>query len=94
MKTEIINQEGSTIKTLHPSSVVQAIIYSDEQREMVKKLIGHGFLPHHTSVGKANSSRKHWRIEKYIGRFGKGFKMISSSPFSHNFNHLTYFTIA
>ena len=94
MKTEIFNQEGSIIKTLHPSSVVQAIIYSDEQRKMVKKLIEHGFKPHHSSVGKGKCSRKHWRIEKYIGKFGKGFKMISSSPFSNNFNHLTYFTLA
>lgn len=44
------------------------------------------------SVGKGLSGRKHWRVEKYRGKFGNGFKMITTSPYSTNFNHLTYFT--
>ena len=95
MKTEDIkNQSGATIRTLHPNPVVQAFIYSDEQRAKIVQLIRHGFKPHHTSVGRGRSDRDHWRTEKYSGKFGRGFKMITTSPYSSNFNHLTYFTIA
>lgn len=54
----------------------------------------YGFLPHHTSVGVGKTGKDHWRVEKYRGKFGKGFKMLTTSPFSTNFNHVTYFTIA
>jgi hypothetical protein len=96
MKTteNINNQGGATIKTLNPNPVAQAFIYCGEQRAKIVQLIRHGFLPHHTSVGKGLSGKKHWRLEKYRGKFGRGFKMITTSPFSSNFNHLTYFTIA
>ena len=95
MKTENINnQSGATIRTLHPNPVARAIIYSNEQRAKIVQLISHGFLPHHTSVGRGLSSKKHWRTDKYIGKFGRGFKMITTSPYSSNFKHLTYFTIA
>jgi hypothetical protein len=87
----INNQDGATIRTLHPSSVAQAFIFCNEQRAKIVQLIRHGFLPHHTSVGVGLSGKKHWRVEKYRGKFGKGFKMITTSPFSSNFNHLTYF---
>lgn len=91
MDNNIFIQDGATINTLRPSSVAQAYIYSDEQRQMIKLLLRHNFFPHHTSVGEGRSTRKHWNIEKYRGKHGVGFKMISSSPFSNNFNHLTYF---
>jgi hypothetical protein len=92
MKQKIINnQEGTIIRTLHPSTVVNAKIYSEEQRMKIKKLIQHNFLPHHTSVGIGKATRKHWNVEKCRGKYGKGFKMITSSPYSSNFNHLTYF---
>ena len=94
MKEDINNQTGATIKTLHPSSVVQARIYSEEQREAINSLISHKFIPHHSAVGRGKTGSKHWKLEKYIGKFGKGFKMITTSPFSSNFNHITYFTIA
>ncbi len=94
MNENIKNQDGLTIVTLHPSSVAQAYIFSNEQRETIKRLIHHRFLPHHTSVGVGKTGRKHWKLEKYRGKYGKGFKMITTSPYSSNFNHLTYFTIA
>jgi len=95
MKTENINnQSGAAIRTLRPNPVARAIIYSSEQRAKIVQLISHGFLPHHTSVGRGRSSKKHWRTEKYRGKFGCSFKMINTSPYSTNFNHLTYFTIA
>lgn len=90
----ISNQSGATIRTLYSNPVAQAFIYSDEQRAKITQLIDHGFLPHHTSVGIGKSGRKHWRVVKYKGKFGNGFKMITTSPFSNNFNHITYFTIA
>ena len=92
MKTEnIFIQDGATIKTLHPSSVCSALVYDEEQRNTIKRLMRHGFIPHHSSVGRGQSSSKHWRLSKYRGRFGSGFKMITTSPYSSNFNHLTYF---
>lgn len=94
MKEEYKNQDGRTIRTVHPSSVVQAIIFDEEQRATIKRLMSHGFVPHHSSVGKGRSSKKHWQLEKYKGRYGKGFKMITTSPISSNFNHLTYFITA
>lgn len=94
MIININNQDGRTIKTLDPSYVAQAFIFNREQRETIKRLIKHGFFPHHTSIGRGKATRKRWSLEKYRGRFGKGFKMISLSPYSSNFNHLTYFTIA
>ena len=93
--TENINDQGGmAIRTLHPNPVAQAYIFSSEQRAKIVQLINHGFLPHHTSVGVGKTGRKHWRVEKYRGKFGKGFKMISTSPYSSNFNHLTYFVSA
>ena len=96
MKTteNISNQGGATIRTLNPNPVAQAFIYCNEQRAKIVQLIRHGFLPHHTSVGVGKSGKQHWRVEKYRGRYGRGFKMITTSPYSTNFNHLTYFTIA
>lgn len=93
-KEASLNQEGFTIQTLEPSTVVRARIYDEEQRGVIKQLIRHRFIPHHSSVGKGKSTRKHWNLEKYVGKFGVGFKMITASPFSSNFNHITYFTIA
>lgn len=91
MKENINEQNGATIRTKHPSSVAQARIYSEEQRMAILQLIQHKFLPSHTAVGKGKSTRKHWNIEKYRGKHGVGFKMITTSPYSSNFNHLTYF---
>ena len=90
----ISNQGGATIVTLHPSKVAQAFIYDNEQRAAIVDLIRHGFKPHHTSVGVGKTGRRLWNVERYKGRFGEGYKMITRSPYSTNFNHLTYFTIA
>ena len=91
MKENIFNQDGATIRTLHPSSVAQAFIYSEEQREKIKELLHQNLFPHHTAVGKGLSTRKHWSVEDYNGKYGTGVKMITTSPYSSNFNHLTYF---
>ena len=91
MKENIKNQEGAIIRTLHPSTVAYARIYSEEQRMTIKHLIRHNYFPHHTAVGVGKSTKKHWNIEKYQGKYGFGFKMITTSPYSSNFNHLTYF---
>ena len=80
MKENIRNQEGAIIRTLHSSNVAYARIYCEEQRMRIKQLIQHNFLPHHTSVGVSKSTRKHWNLEKYQGKYGVGFKMITSSP--------------
>ena len=90
----IKNQGGATIVTLHPSKTAQAIIYDNEQRATIVKLIEAGYKPLHTSVGVGKTGRKLRNVEKYQGRFGKGYKMITKSPYSTNFSHLTYFTIA
>ena len=90
MEDNIFIQDGTKIKTLHPSQNVSAIIFSDEQRKMINLLLHHNFYPHHTSVGRGKSSKKHWNLEKYRGKYGKGFKMITTSPYSANFKHLTY----
>lgn len=96
MIIDINNQDRATIKTLHPTkkAAAQAYIFSQEQRNTVKRLIKHGFLPHHTSIGRGRKMAKKFSLEKYRGRFGKGFKMETFSPFSPDFNHCTYFTIA
>lgn len=90
MNNNIFNQDGDFVKTLRPTRIM-AKIYSPEQRKMVNLLIHHNFFPKHTAVGVGNCGRKKWSIEKYKGRHGVGFKMITHSPFSSNFNHLTYF---
>ncbi len=92
-KTEqqVFKQDGATIHVLHPSSVCQAIIYSDEQRQKINELISEGYLPDHTSVGCGKATRANFSVESYKGKFGEGFKMVTTSPYSSNFNHLTYF---
>lgn len=90
MENNIFIQDENFIKVLRPSRI-WARIFSQEQRDMIKRLIRHNFFPHHTAVGEGRCSRKHWAIEKYRGRHGVGFKLITSSPFSSNFNHITYF---
>lgn len=87
----IFDQSGKYINVLHPTDVASAAIYSEAEREQIKLLIHHNFYPHHTSVGKGKSTRKHWNMEKYRGKYGVGFKMITTSSISSNFNHLTYF---
>lgn len=91
MENNIFIQDGNTIHTLKPSSVAQANIYSQEQSQMIDKLIHQNFFPHHTAVGKGRCTRKHWNVEEYEGKHGVGYKMITTSPYSHNFNHITYF---
>ena len=91
MENNIYIQDGRTIKTLNPSENVKAIIYSDEQRRTINALIRHNYIPKHTSVGTGKSGKNHWSIENYNGRYGVGFKMITTSPYSSNFNHITYF---
>ena len=90
----ISNQSGMTIRTLNPNSVAKAFIYSNQQRAKIVQLITHKFHPHHTSIGVGKAGKDNWRLEKYRGKFGVGFKMITRSPFSENFSHITYFTIA
>jgi len=92
-KTEqqVYNQTGAIIHTLHPSTVVHARIYSEAQRKEINRLISEGYLPHHSSVGVGNSTKAHWTVINYKGKFGEGYKMITTSTLSSNFNHLTYF---
>lgn len=94
MNTEKLNvcqQDKWYIKTQHYNKFVQAAIYDKEQRKTINDLISKGYLPHHTSVGVGKLDRAQWRIEDYKGKFGEGVKMITYSPKSTNFNHLTYF---
>ena len=79
-----------TIKTTD-SARVKALIYDDEQKETIQVLINRGYIPHHTAVGRGKTTEKHWSIEDYQGKYGKGFKMVTTSPYSRNFNHITYF---
>ena len=92
-KTEqqIYNQNGAIIHTLHPNTNVHARIYSEEQRKEINRLIREGYLPHHSSVGVGNVTNAHWTTRNYKGRFGEGILMLTTSPYSSNFNHLTYF---
>lgn len=93
MSIQTKNQNGSIIVTEYPKPDICAYIYTEEQRKAIKRLIRHGFNPDHTSVGEGKLTKEdnRWRTEKYRGKFGVGFKMITWSPLSHNFNHLTYF---
>ena len=91
METNINKQNGATIVTLHPSKVAQALIYDNEQRAAIVNLIEAGYKPDHTSVGVGKTGRKLWNVEKYKGRYGEGYKMVTKSPYSTNFRHLTYF---
>lgn len=91
MNSNIFNQNGDFINTLHPKIDIKAYIYSEEQREAIQKLIKLNYYPHHTSVGRGLSGSKHWSIENYNGKMGTSYKMITTSPFSSNFNHITYF---
>ena len=87
----IFNQDGRYINVLRPTNVAAAGIYSEAQRQQIRLLIHHNFFPHHTAVGKGRCTKRHWNLEKYRGKHGIGFKMITTSPYSSNFNHLTYF---
>ena len=44
-----------------------------------------------TVVGKGKCTRKHWNLEPYLGKKGEGYRMISSYPWSSNFNSITFF---
>lgn len=92
-KTEqqVYNQTGAIINTLYPSAVVHARIFTEDQRQQINQLIQSNYLPHHTSVGRGNATTKHWNLETYKGKFGEGYKLITTSPYSSNFNHITYF---
>ena len=87
----IFIQDGQYINVLHPEFTHQAPIYTEEQRETVKRLIRHNFLPHHSAVGRKKCSRKHWQQEKYRGKYGTGFTITTAYPYSSNFNTITYF---
>ena len=73
MKTEnIFIQDGATIRTLHPSSVCQARIYSEEQRRMIRLLLHHNFFPHHTSVGARKMHTEALERRKIQGQTWQG----------------------
>lgn len=92
MANNIYNQDGHFISVICPSPTnVRARIFSEDQRKAIKNLIHHNFMPKKTTVGEGRCTRKHWNVEKYRGRHGVGFRMITSSPYSSNFNHITYF---
>ena len=80
-----------TIRTTESNYPAKAPSFDDEQRETIQVLINRGYIPHHTAVGRGKATEKHWSIEDYQGKYGKGFKMITTSPYSRNFNHITYF---
>lgn len=84
-------QDKWYIKTIDGRTRFTARIYSPEQRAKVIELIGQGFTPTTTIVGKGLCTRKHWNVEAYSGRRGEGYRMISSYPLSSNFNSITYF---
>lgn len=84
-------QDKGYIKTLDRRTRFTARIYSPEQRAKVIELIGQGFTPTTTIVGKGLCTRKHWNVKAYSGRRGEGYRMISSYPLSSNFNSITYF---
>lgn len=95
----IINQNEWWIQTLDNSLKFPAKIYSEEQRDTIRRLIQHGYYPTHTSPGKAKCTKKRWNLEKYRGRHGIGFRMVSSyvRPYTlggyvrSNMNSITYF---
>lgn len=80
-----------TTTNLTAPNKVFARIYDDEQRQTINRLIALGYIPLKTSVGRGLSTQKHWNLEPYKGRYGEGYKLITSSPLSNNFNHITYF---
>lgn len=90
-KGNIFDQDGKYINVLHPTYVASAAIYSEEERQKIKQLIKEGYYPHHTAIGVGNSTSKHWNLENYNGRYGNGYKLITTSTLSTNFNHITYF---
>lgn len=71
-------------------SDIYARIYSEEQRTTLQNLINQGYVPTETVVGRARCTRKHWNIEPYAGKRGEGYRMISSYPWSSNFNSITF----
>lgn len=95
LPTWIINQNEWWIQTLDNSLKFPARIYSEEQRNTIRRLISHGYYPTHTSPGKAKCTKKHWNLEHYRGRHGNGFRMISSyipkGYVRSNMNSITYF---
>lgn len=88
-----MNQKGFFIETQSQRRKdICARIYSEEQRAVINKLITEGYVPTETIVGKGKCTRKHWCIEPYSNkRRGEGYRMISSYPWSSNFNSITFF---
>lgn len=87
----ITTQNEWWIQTLDNSLKFPARIYSEEQRDTIKKLISDGYIPMKTCPGKGKCTKKHWNLESYNGRNGQGYRMISSYKHSHNLNSITYF---
>ncbi len=52
MENKIFVQDGRYINVLWPSPVVRAGIFCEEERQQIKLLVRHGFMPHHSAVGK------------------------------------------
>ncbi|MBQ0142823.1 MAG: hypothetical protein KBT06_08515 [Prevotellaceae bacterium] len=86
------NQRWAIIETqIQRRSDIYARIYSEEQRDTLQNLINKGYVPTETIVGRAKCTRKHWNLEPYSGKRGEGYRMISSYPWSSNFNSITFF---
>ena len=85
-------QNKATIQTqTQRRADIFARIYSEEQRAVIVNLIDQGYIPTETIVGKGKCTRKHWNLEDYKGKRGEGYRMISSYPWSSNFNSITFF---
>ena len=80
------------IKTQHHNTSKLAQIFDQEQRDTINRLISQGYIPVRTVCGKGRCTKRHWNLEILDSpRIGKGFKMISATKASHNFNSITYF---
>lgn len=84
-------QKGFFIETVSQRRKdICARIYSEEQRDTLQGLINQGYIPTETIVGRAKCTHKHWKLEPYSGKRGEGYRMITSYPWSSNFNSITY----
>lgn len=71
-------------------SDIYARIYSEEQRTTLQELINQGYVPTETIIGRAKCTKRHWTLVPYSGKRGEGYRMISSYPWSTNFNSITF----
>ena len=86
MKNNIFIQDGATIRTLNPSSVAQAFIFSEEQRAKIKQLNDDDEI--NSEINRLNNIKEPERDRSWKSSFPANSNSVLHTPLSQKTKEL------